>query len=59
MKDKIEKLEDVLKTIMLNTINREFNDNKMYKSGVLSHIEIAVGKEKFEEWEKIYKLEKL
>lgn len=49
-----DKMEDALKAIFMNTINRDFNGDFIYKSGVLSNIEIAIGKEKIKEWEDLY-----
>lgn len=56
METKLNKMQDALETIMLNTLHREFDD-KLYKSMVLSTIEIALGKEEFEKLEKLYSYE--
>jgi ATP sulfurylase len=49
-----EKLEDALKAILLNTLHRKFNNDEVYKTGVLSNIEIALGKEEYDRLLELY-----
>lgn len=49
-----KKYEDALQAIFLNTINKDFNNNRMYKAGVLMNIEMAVGKEKYNRYMELY-----
>ncbi len=49
-----EKLTEALQTIFLNTVNRDFNGDWVYKGSVISNIEMVVGKKKCEEWKNFY-----
>lgn len=51
--DKV-KLEDALRAIFMNTINRSFDDDPLYKADVLVNIRIAVGDEMYSHWEDLY-----
>jgi hypothetical protein len=53
-----DRLKDALKNIFANTVNRPFNDDYIYKMGVMGNIEVAVGKEQFEDWEDLYRCTK-
>lgn len=48
-----QKLEDALAAILLNTLNRHFDDI-MYKAGVLTNIKIALGEEKYNYYVELY-----
>lgn len=49
-----QKLEDALKAILLNTINRDFKEDVMYKNGVLGNIKMALGEEKYKSAVELY-----
>ena len=49
-----QKLEDALKAILLNTLNRDFKGDLMYKNGVLANIKMALGKEAYKSAVELY-----
>jgi hypothetical protein len=49
-----DKLKDALNAILMNTIHRDFNGDIMYKSGVLSNIEMALGEEEYNRSVELY-----
>lgn len=50
----IEAMKDALKAILMNTINRDFDGDIVYKMGVLGNIRMAVGEQQYNEWEALY-----
>lgn len=44
----VENLKSALKNILSNTINRDFGNDIMYKSGVLGNIKVAFGEKEFD-----------
>ena len=47
-------MENSLKAILMNTLNRTFDNDPFYKTGVLSSIQVALGKEKYDYWVEYY-----
>jgi hypothetical protein len=47
-------MKDALQAILINTANRTFNGDFVYKSGVLANIELALGKKEFDRIIKTY-----
>jgi hypothetical protein len=56
--EECERMSNALGTILLNTINRDFDGDVIYKSGVLTNIAIALGKKKYDELVKLYLINK-
>jgi len=49
-----EELRKSLRTILMNTINRDFGGDIMYKSCVLATIRAALGEEEYKYYEDLY-----
>ena len=50
---KCENMEDSLRNIFANTINKPFDDI-FYKQNLLTNIKIAIGEELYNNWVEIY-----
>lgn len=49
---------EALEAILLNTINRNFDGDEIYKVGVLSNIRFALGSDEYDLLVKKYKVKK-
>jgi len=49
-----DKMKHELKTILMNTIHRDFNGDVMYKAGVLTSIRLSLGDEEYNRAVELY-----